>query len=395
MKLKFGTQCILALILGGIFGSLVTENVLEYFMPIANVYLKLLKLTIVPLTFSVIVSSFAKYENFATVRKMSINTLFWFLVTAMSASLVGIIIGSFIHVGSGLSITGLNNESIANNMPSILATFMDMVPSNIIGQVSDGKIIPIIIFAICFGLALSAVGRDARLVGEFFHQFSLVMFKITRVIIKLSPIGIFVLMAEVSNQYGLTSLLPLIKFILAMYVACGIQIVVYLTLLMFVAKISPVTFLKQFAPAMITAYTTSSSTGTLPVTIERLVDNLKTREDITGFVAPLGANMKMDGCGAIFPAMVGILTANLLHIDLSIQQYILMFLLSTIATFCTVGMPGAAVMSATFVMVGMGLPLDGLAIVLGVDRVVDMMRTLTNVTGTGACTVLVDKTLKH
>ncbi|MBY0379002.1 MAG: dicarboxylate/amino acid:cation symporter, partial [Burkholderiales bacterium] len=347
-----------------------------------------------PLTFSTIVASFAKYEDFTTMKKIGGNTLFWFVLTAFFAGIVGIIVGVSSHIGFGLSIQNDITSQLASNTPSIRNTFLDMIPSNIIAEIAKDKIIPVILFAIFFGLALSSLGDGGKTVRLFFSEFSEVMFKITRVIIKLSPIGIFVLMAEFSNKYGFESLIPLAQFIVMMYVACVIQIIVYLILLMVFARKSPIDFIRGFLPAMITAFSTSSSMGTLPVTMERLVGNLGVRSDIAGFVAPLGANMKMDACGAIFPAMVCILTANLLHIDLTIVQYILIFFLSVIATFCTVGMPGTALMSATFVLVGMGFPLDGLAIVLGVDRIVDMMRTMTNVTGTGTCAVLVDRTTK-
>lgn len=390
-KLKFGSQCMLALVFGVLFGTIVTDSVLQYFTPLATVYLKLLKLTIIPLTFSSIVASFAKYEDFSTIKKLVVTTFAWFLITAVFASLIGILIGIIADIGSNLIISIPNNQ-LNNNMPDLTTTFLDMVPSNIIGQIAEGKIIPIIIFAIWFGLALSSIGNNTKLIGQFFNEFSLVMFKITRLIIKLSPIGIFILMAQVSNKYGISSVLPLIKFVIAIYIACFIQIFVYFLLLIFVGKINIIKFIKGFFPAMMTAFVTSSSLGTLPVTIENLTYQLKVRADIVNFVSSLGANMKMDACGAIFPAMVSIFTAHLLNIDLSIQQYIMIFFLSTIATFCTVGIPGTAIMSATFVLVGMGLPLNGLAIVLGVDRIVDMMRTMTNVIGTATCTILVDKT---
>jgi len=391
-KIKFGTQCMLALVLGVLFGIVASSQWLDYLAPIASVYLKLLKLTIIPLTFSTIVASFAQYENFALMKRLILHTLGWFLLTALFASSIGIIIASIFHLGANLSLNS-PHQYLANSMPSVLNTFMDMVPTNIIGQIAEGKVIPVILFAIFFGLALSATGANAKLVGQFFSEFSQVMFKITRVIIRLSPIGIFVLMAQVSNKYGLSSLLPLIEFILAIYLACILQLFVYLVLLMLVARLSPIKFIRGFFPAMATAFSTSSSMGTLPVTMECLIDNLKIRCNIVGFVAPLGANMKMDACGAIFPAMVSILTAHLFHIDLGLQQYILIFVLATIAAFCTVGMPGTALMSATFVLVGLGLPLEGLAIVLGIDRIVDMMRTVTNVTGTATCSILVNKTV--
>jgi Na+/H+-dicarboxylate symporter len=190
-------------------------------------------------------------------------------------------------------------------------------------------------------------------------------------------------------------LYPLGKFIFAIYAACFLQLIAYMLLVIFVARKNPITFIREFWPAMIMAFTTSSSLGTLPVSLECLVDRVKIRERVAGFVAPLGATMKMDGCGAIYPAIVCVLTANILHIDLSMQQYILIILTSTIATIGTAGVPGTASIMATVVLTSVGLPLEGLALVIGIDKIVDMMRTLTNVTGSGVCALIVDKRYKE
>ena len=145
---------------------------------------------------------------------------------------------------------------------------------------------------------------------------------------------------------------------------------------------------------MITAFTTSSSLGTLPVTMETLVDRVGVSQRVAGFVAPLSATMKMDGCGAIFPAIVCIMTATVFGIDLSVQQYIMIIITAAIATIGTAGVPGTASIMATVVLTSVGLPLEGLALVIGIDKIVDMMRTMTNVTGGGVCATIVDKTYR-
>lgn len=214
-------------------------------------------------------------------------------------------------------------------------------------------------------------------------------------IIRLSPYGIFALLTDVSNRYGLDTLLPLIKFIAAIYIACAIQIVFYAILITVATKRNPLTFFKQIYPAMITAFTTSSSLGTLPVTIETLVDRVGTSRQVTGFVAPLSATMKMDGCGAIYPAIVCILTASIFGIHLSILQLLVIIITAAIATIGTAGVPGTASIMATVVLTSVGLPLEGLALVIGIDKIVDMMRTMTNVTGGAVCTTIIDNQVKH
>ena len=390
-KIGFGNQCLLALILGLVAGHLLPQNIVDFIVPFGDAFLKLLKLVIVPLTFSTIVASFSKLENMAMVRKLGLNTLLWFIITALIASSIGVIVGSIINPGLGISLANSAVEYVPRTIPSISATFLDMVPGNLIGQIAEGKVIPVIIFAIFFGIAITSMHEKGETIKNFFHEFSEVMFKITRKIIRLSPIGIFALLTEVGSQYGIETILPLIKFIVAIYVACILQILVYGLLISAFGRKNPWIFFKQFWPAMITAFTTSSSLGTLPVTLETLVDRVKLKPQVAGFVAPLGATMKMDGCGAIYPAIVCVLTANLLHIDLSLQQYILIIITSAIATIGTAGVPGTASIMATVVLVSVGLPLQGLALVIGIDKIVDMIRTMTNVTGTGAVSVIVNK----
>ena len=391
IKLGFGNQCLLALVLGLVLGHFLPTNIVNGISPIGDAFLKLLKLVIVPLTFSTIVASFSKLESITLVKRLGLKTLMWFIITAVIASSVGVVIGTLFSPGGNLHI---NPELVAQykprEIPTVASTLLNMVPGNLIKDIAEGKVIPVIVFAIFFGVALTSLHEKGKHVRIFFDEFSLVMFKITRVIIRMSPIGIFALVAPIGNEYGLDTLLPLVKFIAAIYAACAIQLVVYAILLTVAAKKNPLIFFKQFWPAMITAFTTSSSLGTLPVTLETLVDRVKIREQVAGFVAPLGATMKMDGCGAIYPAIVCILTANIFHIDLSPQQYVMIILTSAIATIGTAGVPGTASIMATVVLVSVGLPLEGLALVIGIDKVIDMMRTMTNVTGAGVCATIVN-----
>lgn len=394
-KLGFGNQCLLALILGLTAGHFLPQNTVDFIVPFGDGFLKLLKLVIIPLTFSTIVSSFAKLDNITLVKRLGTRTLLWFMITAVIAACVGIAIGSIFNPGAGLTLTQEVSSYSPRVIPSISGTFLDMVPGNLIGQIADGKVIPVIIFAIFFGLGLTSIGDKGNTVRTFFEEFAQVMFKITRKIVRLSPYGIFALLVPVGNQYGIETLLPLGKFIVAIYAACAVQLIIYGILLALFAKRNPISFFKQFWPAMITGFTTQSSLGTLPVTLETLVDRVKISERVAGFVAPLGATMKMDGCGAIYPAIVCILTAQIFGIDLSIQQYILIVITAAIATIGTAGVPGTASIMTTVVLTSVGLPLQGLALVIGIDKIIDMIRTMTNVTGAGVCATIVDKTYRE
>lgn len=394
LKLGFGNQCLLALILGLLAGKVLPESVIDFIVPFGSIFLSLLQLVVIPLTFSTIIASFAKLDNISLVRMLGSRTLVWFIITAAIAAVVGIVVGLLINPGSGISLALADNSYKAREIPTLSNTILNMIPGNLIAQMASGKIIPVIIFAIFFGLGLTALGTEGKTLRTFFDEFSKVMFIITRKIIRLSPYGIFALLTDVGHNYGLATLLPLGKFIAAIYLACIIHIVIYGVLLAIFAKTNPITFFRQFWPAMITAFTTSSSLGTLPVTIETLVDNVKINKQVAGFVAPLGATMKMDGCGAIYPAIVCILTAAVFGIQLTTMQYIMIAATAAIATIGTAGVPGTASIMATVVLTSVGLPLEGLALVIGIDKIVDMIRTMTNVTGSGVCAVIVNNACK-
>jgi len=394
-KLGFGNQCLLGLFLGLLAGKILPDYAINFITPFGAAFLQLLTLIVIPLTFSTIVASFANLRDIRLVKSIGSRTLFWFVITAIIAATVGIIFGKLFNPGFGLSLSAGHNYQ-PRIVPNLERIFLDMLPGNLIKQISDGRVIPVIIFAVFFGLALTSVEAEkSKTIKAFFHEFSLVMFKITRKIIRLSPYGIFALLVPVGHTYGINALLPLAKFILAIYLACITQIIIYGILISVVARRNPLTFFKQFWPAMITAFTTSSSLGTLPVTIETLVDRVGISDTVASFVAPLGATMKMDGCGAIYPAIVCILTATIFGIHLSAYQYILIVITAAIATIGTAGVPGTASIMATVVLSSVGLPLQGLAFVIGIDKIVDMIRTMTNVTGGGVCATIVDRSYKE
>lgn len=393
LKLGFGNKCLLGLILGLVAGRILPQYIINFIVPFGNIFLQLLQVVIVPLTFSTIVASFSKLDNIKLVKSLGIHTVLWFIITAIIAATLGILIGIIINPGSDISLIRNFNYQ-ARNIPNISQTFLDMIPGNLIEQIAKGKIIPVILFAIFFGLGVAHLGDKCKNVRSFFIEFSQTMFIVTRAIIRLSPYGIFALLVDVSHRYGVSTVIPLAKFIIAIYLACIIQIIVYGILIAIFAKKNPIIFFKQFWPAMLTGFTTSSSLASLPVVIETLVDRVGINNRVAGFVAPLGATMKMDGCGAIFPAIVCIMTATMFGINLSIQQYVMIVITSAIATIGTAGVPGTASIMATVVLTSVGLPIEGLALVIGIDKIVDMIRTMTNVTGSGACTVIIEKSFK-
>ncbi len=200
-KLGLGNQCLLALVAGITFGHFASNDLLAFITPFGEAFLKLLRLVIVPLTFSTIVASFSKLGHISYVKKLGISTLFWFLLTAIIASSIGVGVGFILAPGNGLYISNSAASSyMPRDIPSISSTLLNMVPGNLIGEISEGKVIPVIIFALFFGIALTSLYENGQNLRVFFDEFSQTMFKITRVIIRLSPIGIFALTAKVGHD---------------------------------------------------------------------------------------------------------------------------------------------------------------------------------------------------
>jgi Na+/H+-dicarboxylate symporter len=267
-------------------------------------------------------------------------------------------------------------------------------PSNPISDAANAKIIPVIIFAILIGVAITIEGSKKpeviKPVKDIINGFAQIMFRITKMVLKTTPYGVFGLMAAVSAKYGLSTLLPLGKFIIAVYIACLIQVaLVHTSLLAFVAKVNPLKFFKAIYPAQVVAFTTRSSYGTLPATIKSLTEKVKISEKIANFVAPMGASMGMNACGGLYPVMAAMFVARVYNIPLTIDKYLILILITTIASFGTAGVPGTASIMSTVVLASMGLPVEGIAMLIGVDTVIDMARTATNVTGASVTALLV------
>ncbi|MCX7124055.1 MAG: dicarboxylate/amino acid:cation symporter [Gammaproteobacteria bacterium] len=390
-KIGFGFQCLIALFFGALFGLWAHPDVVKMVAPLGDAFIQLLKMIIIPLTFPLIVTSFANMEDIAHIQMLGLKTFFWFLVTALIAASIGLGTGLFFHPGGDFTNFA---QGQLDTVPPFAQIILNMIPGNLINQGASGQIIPIIIFAVIFGVALALVGEEARPVRDFFAAFSKVMFKITRWIIRLAPIGIFALISQVTSTYGIHGLLPFASFILTIYFACFLQLLVYAILITGMVRVNPVHYFKAIWPCMLTAFTTSSSLGTLPVTVNTLIKRVGVPEQVASFVTPLGATMKMDGCGAIYPAIVAVFTAGLFHIHLGLEQYFIIIVTCAIATIGTAGVPGTASVMAMVVLSSIGLPFAGLAMVVGIDKVIDMVRTTVNVTGTATCATIVASSAK-
>lgn len=392
--LGFSLTILVALGIGIFLGVIFKENIL-FMDTIGKIYISLIKMIVIPLVMVSLISSIINLNDTDKLKKIGGKAIFLLLLTTGIASIVGIVIGNLFDVGQGMTYMGVN-DFVSKEVPEFSKVLLDMIPTNPIADMANGKIIPVIIFSIFIAVAVlkeeNKENNKVQVFKDFIEVLNGIFINITRMILQLTPYGVLALMSATAAKNGVSTLPLLLKVILAVYVACAIQIlVVHTSLITITTRKNPFKFLKAIFPAQVVAFTTQSSYGTLPVTIKSLVENAKVSESVASFVSSLGATVGMNGCGAIYPSIVVIFVANVFNINLGISQYLLLVLTTIISSIGIAGVPGAATMSTTVVLSTLGLPIEGMAMVISVDAVIDMVRTMTNVTGSASVAYIVDK----
>ncbi len=398
MKIKFNlvTQIfiafILAIILGSIFGSSI-----DFLKPFGDLFLRLIKFIIAPLILSTLVVGVAGTSDPKQLGRIGVKTISYYLVTTAIAIIIGLAVAFTISPGKGITISteGLNIPEAATQDPqSAITTILNIIPENPFTALAAGNILQIIFFALFIGLAITFVGEKAQPVYRFFEGFAEVMYKITGIVMKVAPLGILGLLAPVVGQYGLAVLLPLVKVIAAVYIACILHaVIVYSSGVKVLGKMSPIKFFKGISPAALVAFSTASSAGTLPVTIKNTNENLGVPNKISSFVLPLGATINMDGT-AIYQGVAVVFIAQFYNLNLSFTQLLTIVLITILASIGTAGVPGAGMIMLAMVLTSVNMPLEGIALIAGIDRILDMMRTAVNVVGDASAAVVVAGTEK-
>ena len=396
-KVSFSVRTLIGLGLGLIFGLTLKENSLIV-EPIGKIYISLIRMVVIPLVMVSIINSISNFEDSSKLKSLGIRAIGMLLGTTAIAGIVGLIFGNIFSVGKGIVFEGAENF-VPKEIPSFMDVFNDMLPTNPIKSMAEGQIIPVIIFAlfIAFAIIMEEKKNKEKVAPfkAFINSFSTILMRITRIVLRLTPFGVFGLMTAVGAKNGVSTLMPLLTFVVAIYLALAFQILIIHSLFILIFKRrSPIKFFKGIWPAQVVAFTTQSSFGTLPVTIESLENNIGVSSSTASFVASLGSTVGMNGCGGVFPAIVAIFVANVFGIELTLTHYILMILTIVVGSVGIAGVPGAATMSTTLILTTLGLPIEGMAIILGVDAIIDMARTLTNVTGAGLAAYIVDKECK-
>ncbi|MBJ6982705.1 dicarboxylate/amino acid:cation symporter [Luteimonas sp. MC1572] len=390
-RIPFWQRVAAGFVLGALAGWLVGPAAAIWFKPLGDVYVNLIRMIATPLVFFAVTSAIGSLHGQKSMVSLGGRTFAWFAATAALAVCVGLAVGLVFKPGEGVAALAMAPDYVVRDVPGPVQVLVDVVPSNPFRALAEGKILQVIFFAALLGFALVKLGDKATRLRALMAEGSEAMIQVTRFVLEFTPLGTFGLIAALVGAYGFEKLLPLLGFIGALYLACGLHIVFVYGGLLLAHGLNPLKFFRGAAPAMQVAFAASSSFAALPASLRSATHNLGVDKDYAAFAVPLGASVKMDGCGAIYPALTAVFVAQYFGIDLSVSQYFIILLASVLGSFGTAGVPGTAIVMVTLVLSAAGLPLEGIGYLVAIDRILDMMRTMTNVTGQVLVPVLVAK----
>ena len=393
-KMALTTKIFIGLILGIILGIILQSNpdiAVNYVKPIGTLFLNLIKLVIVPLVFFSLIVGTCSMDDVRKLGRIGGKTGAYYLLTTAFAVTIGLILANLTNVGVGYTIPVDATYEITAP-PNVVDTLLNIIPANPLKALVDGNMLQVIAFAIIIGAGIIGIGEKGKILQQVFDSGAEVMYKIIGTIMNFAPIGVFALITPVVAQNGPSILLPLLKLIIVVYAGCAIHaLFTYSSTLWIFSRVTPFQFFRGIAPAMIFAFTTASSSATLPITMKNTEENLGVPKSICSFTLPLGATVNMDGT-AIYQGICAFFIAQIYGIDLPISAQLTVILTATLASIGTAGVPGAGMIMLGMVLQSVGLPIEGIVIIAGVDRILDMMRTMINITGDAACSVIVAAT---
>ena len=409
-RIRFWKRVVLGFVLGALAGWLFGPDAERWFGPLGDVYVNLIKMIAIPLVLFAVISAVASLHGKQSVAALGGRTFLWFAITAVLAVGVGLAVGLAMKPGAGVDVSALQvaSDYKPKDVPGPLDVLFNIVPQNPFrafaamgtGTTADGlsvmvpsnyTILQVIFFAGLVGFALVRIGDKATQLRALVAEANALMIQVTRFVLEFTPLGTFGLIAALVGGYGFEKLLPLGQFVVALYVACALHIAIVYSGLLLAHGLNPLKFFRGAASGMQVAFVSSSSFASMPVALRSVTHNLGVDRDYAAFAVPLGASIKMDGCGAIYPALTSVFVAQYFGLDLSVNQYFVILLASVLGSFGTAGVPGTAIVMVTLVLSAAGLPLEGIGLLVAIDRVLDMMRTMTNVTGQMLVPVLVAK----
>lgn len=358
-------------------------------------FLNLIKMLVVPLVFTSLICGASSMNDIKRLGRIGGKTLGFYMITTALAISISLFIAKVINPGSNLDMSSLvsTEPTIAENQP-LVDTLLNIIPTNPIASLANGEMLQIIFFALLVGVSINTIGEKGKCVKEFFEALNEMCMKLVSMIMSLAPIGVFALISNTFATTGIKAIFSLLSFIFTTYLALLIQaFIVYMVLAKVLTGLKIKPFLKEFFDIALVTFSTASSNASIPLSLEKM-DKLGVSKSISSFTIPLGATINMDGT-AIMQGVSCIFIAQIYGIDLTIQNFITIILTATLASVGTAGVPGVGMITLSMVLSSVGLPLEGIGLIMGIDRILDMGRTTVNVMGDCICTLIVSSSEKE
>lgn len=410
-KMGLTTKIFIALALGAIVGI-----ILNYVVPdsdfkqnviingvlyvVGQGFIRLMQMLVVPLVLTSLVCGSMSIGDTKKLGSVGVRTLCFYIATTALAITVALCIGNLINPGVGLDMDTVQQSAAATSSVnstgnadsvSVTETILNIIPTNIFNGLSEASMLQVIFFALVLGIILAKLGDSVDTVSSLFSQGNDIMMEMTMMVMSLAPIGVFCLIARTFSTIGFDAFVPLLKYMLSVFIALGVQaFVVYMSLLKIFTGLNPIKFVRKFFPVMAFAFSTSTSNATIPLSIETLSKKIGVSRKISSFTIPLGATINMDGT-SIMQGVAVVFVAQAFGIQLDIMDYITVIGTATLASIGTAGIPSVGLITLTMVFNSVGLPVEGIALIMGIDRILDMTRTAVNITGDAVCTTIVAK----
>lgn len=401
-KIGLTTRIFIALLFGALLGiglhygapkNVFIQNVLidGLFYIIGQGFLRFMQMLVVPLVLCSLICGAAAIGDTKTLGKVGVRTVLFYIITTALAVSVALTVAKVIRPGMGMDLTAVDfsETNIGTQQTSMVDTLLDIIPKNPLESLATGNMLQIIVFAIIVGIILAKLGDRTQNIHNLFQQGNDIMMEMTMMIMSLAPIGVFCLIARTFSGMGFDAFQPLLKYMFAVMLALVIQCMgVYQILLKVLTGLNPIYFLKKFLPVMGFAFSTATSNATIPLSIDTLERKMGVSRRISSFTVPLGATINMDGT-SIMQGVAVVFIAQAYGITLQPMDYLTVIATATLASIGTAGVPSVGLVTLSMVLSSVGLPIEGIGFIMGIDRILDMSRTAVNITGDAVCTTIV------
>lgn len=388
-SLSLAWQMMVGLVLGIIVGAMVDSSFAQtYLQPLGTLFIRLIRMVVVPLVLATIIAGAAGISDTAKLGRVAVKVLLVYAITTAIAVAIGLVFANFIQPGIGLNLSTEGLQMKAVTSPNLVDTLLDIVPINPMEALSKGSMLQIIFFAVIFGFALSGLGDRGKPVLNFFNIVGDVMIRMTSIVMRYAPIGVFGLISFTVAQHGIAVLLPLFKLLLTSFFATAFLVIVILTPMVAIfAKTGPAKFFKGIFEPWLIAFTTCSSAAALPANLVA-ARKLGASKAVSYFSIPLGNTINMNGT-AVYMGVCTVFAAEVYGLHLTMADQATVVLMGVLAAVGTAGVPGAGLIMTTIVFTQVGIPLEAVALIAGIDRFLDMIRTSINVVGDVASALVV------